>query len=304
MTAGNYDLSVTTVVDANHNAVTKIAKITVNKLPSTVSASDIVFDYGFSGTTNAVFANASGVTASVVNHGEAIVSVNGNVINVSGLNAGQYQLRVTTITDANHYAVSKVVNITVNKLNTTLISTKVTTTYGTSKNLVATLKDANNKILVNKTVTVKLNNKVYKATTDDKGQVTFKVPSNLARKTHTATITFAGDDNYNAKSASQKVVVNKATSKLIVSNMKVKYSVKTKKYVVTVKTNKNKLLSGGKVTIKVNGKTYSANTNSKGQATLKITKLTNPKTYSATVKFVGNNNYKAASKTVKIIVTK
>ena len=72
---------------------------------------------------------------------------------------------------------------------------------------------------------------------------------------------------------------------------------KTKKYVVTLKTSKNKAYASQKLTIKVNGKTYSAKTNSKGQATFKLTKLTKKGTFKATVKFAGNKYYN--SKTVK-----
>ena len=57
-----------------------------------------------------------------------------------------------------------------------------------------------------------------------------------------------------------------------------------------------------KVTLKVNGKTYSAKTNSKGKATFKITKLTKKGTYSASIVFAGNKNYNKVSKSVKIVV--
>ena len=71
---------------------------------------------------------------------------------------------------------------------------------------------------------------------------------------------------------------------------------------MTLKTNRNKVLKNVKVTIKVNGKTYSAKTNSKGQAILKITKLTKRGTFTATVKTVKNTYYNAVTKKVKITV--
>ena len=55
-----------------------------------------------------------------------------------------------------------------------------------------------------------------------------------------------------------------------------------------------------KVTLKVNGKTYSAKTNSKGKATFKITKLTKKGTYKAVITYKENNYYKKATKQVKI----
>lgn len=55
-----------------------------------------------------------------------------------------------------------------------------------------------------------------------------------------------------------------------------------------------------KVSLKVNGKTYSANTNSKGQASIKITKLTKKGSYNAVITFAGNAYYNKLTKTVKI----
>ena len=56
-----------------------------------------------------------------------------------------------------------------------------------------------------------------------------------------------------------------------------------------------------KVTLKVNGKTYSAKTNSKGQSTIKINKLTKKGKFTATIKYAGNKYYNA--KTVKAKIT-
>ena len=80
-----------------------------------------------------------------------------------------------------------------------------------------------------------------------------------------------------------------------------KKSVKIKKYTITLKNNLNKVMKNTKVTLKVNGKTYSAKTNSKGQATFKITKLTKKGKFTAIVKYGGSKFYN--SKTVKPKIT-
>ena len=74
----------------------------------------------------------------------------------------------------------------------------------------------------------------------------------------------------------------------------------TKKVKITLKSS-GSALSGKKITIKVNKKTYSAKTSSKGIATIKV-KLTKKGTYKYTAKFAGDSTYKAASKTGKIKV--
>nr|WP_295162535.1 hypothetical protein [uncultured Methanobrevibacter sp.] len=304
LSAGTHTLSVTTVPDENHNEITKTAKVTVNKIKSTLDLTDdITFTYGESGSTNVSFTGATDVNVKVINQSGAVVTVNDGVITVSGLDAGSYVLEVTTVPDESHSAVTKRVNITVGKLATKVSASKVTTTYGTSKNIVVTLKDANGNVLANQKVSVKLNNVVYTKTTNAKGQVSIAVPKTLAVKNaYTATITFAGDDNHAKSTGSVKVVVNKATPKLTASAKSFKRTTKTKKYTVTLKTDKNAAMKNVKVTIKVNGKTYNATTNSKGQATFKITKLTKKGKFTALVKFAGNSKYKAVSKKPKITV--
>ena len=101
-----------------------------------------------------------------------------------------------------------------------------------------------------------------------------------------------------------KITVKKATPKLTVKNKAFKVKTKTKKYTVTLKTNENKVLKNTKVAIKVNGKTYSAKTNSKGKATFKITKLNKVGKFSATVKSTATACFKSVSKKITINVKK
>ena len=58
-----------------------------------------------------------------------------------------------------------------------------------------------------------------------------------------------------------------------------------------------------KVTIKVNGKTYTAVTNKNGKATFKITKLTKKGTFKSVITYKGNSLYKKVTKTVKIKIS-
>jgi hypothetical protein len=62
------------------------------------------------------------------------------------------------------------------------------------------------------------------------------------------------------------------------------------------------LKSGKKVTLQVNGKTFSGKTNSKGQVTFKITNLNKKAKYKATISYAGDKTYEAASKTVTLTV--
>ena len=187
------------------------------------------------------------------------------------------------------------------KVATKITASKVTATYNVAKNLVITLT-ANGKALANKKVTVKVGTISKTLKTNAKGQVSVAV-NTLVPKTYTATIKFAGDNDYKASSLSAKVTVKKAAPKLTVTKKTFKVKAKTKKVTATLKNNKGKVLKKVKLTIKIGKKTYTAKTNSKGVATFKV-KLTKKGTYTGTVKFAGSKYFKAATKKVKIAVKK
>ena len=128
----------------------------------------------------------------------------------------------------------------------------------------------------------------------------YNVGKNL--KTYNAKITYAESDIFNASTASVKVTVKKATPKITAKSTSYKLKVKTKKYTAIFKDNKNKALKYTKVTLKVNGKTYTVKTNSKGQATFKITNLKRKGPYNALITVPTNTYYNKISKKIKITV--
>ena len=94
------------------------------------------------------------------------------------------------------------------------------------------------------------------------------------------------------------MVVQKTKAVFKAKTFKVKA---TKKVTFTLKDAKGKAIKGKKITFTVNKKTYTAKTNAKGIATVKV-KLTKKGKYTATAKFAGDNTYKKISKKAKITV--
>ena len=179
----------------------------------------------------------------------------------------------------------KIVDISVKNLNAV---------YGSGVKCMITVSE-NYAPAKNVSVVVSINGKKFTTiNTDSKGVASFKISQ--APGTYKLTLT-ASD-----KSVSKTMTVKKATPKLTANAKSFKKSVKTKKYTVTLKTNSNKVMKNTKVTLKVNGKTYSAKTNSKGQATFKITKLTKKGKYTAVVKYAGSKYYNAKTVNPKITV--
>ena len=163
------------------------------------------------------------------------------------------------------------------------------------------LVDANNNPLAKKIVSINFDGKTRAYPTNALGVIKYKLSASKIG-TKKMTIKFAGDEYYAAKTATATIKVIKQPTKLSAASKAFRSNVKVKKYVATLKDNKNKVIKKAKLTLRVNGKTFKATTNAKGQAIFKITKLTKKASYKAVVKFAGNGYYKAASKNVKIVV--
>ena len=287
------------IFNGNTNNDTKIIPSTINvlnytstygsgkKLNFNLTADDMVFD-GFNTTikiykNNILYTTVYGLT------GE------GWIVN---LKPGKYiaELSLTLYPD------EKPSNVTINVLkgSSKIISRPVTTTYNINKYLVITLKDFNNKPIKKSLLTINIGNtKKYK--TNNKGQVKINVGSLIPKK-YKVKIIYAGSDIFKGSTLFVKVTVKKATPKITAKTGIYKLKVKTKKYTVIFKDNENKALKNTKLTLKINGKTYTTKTNYKGQAVFKITNLKKKGSYIAVIFFPGNKIYNKATKKVKIYV--
>ena len=203
--AGTYNLTVTTIPDYDHNPVTKEVNITVNKVNSTLTVSDIVFDYGSSGSTVVSLTGADGVNATVVGQPKTVVKVNGTNITVSDLDAGTYTLTVTAIADKNHNNITKNATITVNKVNATLTVNDIVLDYGESKNITVAAEGATGITAKIDGVDVTVNN--------------YTIPiSGLGAGNYTLTVTTIADKNHNPITKEANITVNKLSTEIILAN--------------------------------------------------------------------------------------
>ena len=161
------------------------------------------------------------------------------------------------------------------------------------------LTDSKSKALANKKLIINFNGRNYYRTTDKGGYV--KIQINLAKKgTYTIVTCFLGDDKYNASFMSSKIKVNPSSAKVKVSNKKFKLKAK-KTLTAKFLSPKGKAVKGKKISFRINGKIYTAKTNSKGIAAVKV-KLNKRKTYKFTAKFAGDNTFKSISVKGKAVV--
>lgn len=249
------------------------------------------------GTQNATVTTDANGTFSII--GEANAKVE---IKYEGTNVLLPSSASITLSDVAPTRVST--NISASKLTCFAVDTAAGEKGALFK---VTLKDASDNLITNASVQFALNGVIYNAVSDSNGVASMQVNINKAN-TYTCAVSYLGDVKHDASFTAVKVVVNKKKTALTAKAKAFKVKTKTKKYTVTLKTTtksvdgKAYLKAGKKVTITVGGKTYTAKTNSKGQATFKITKLNKKGKYNAVIKFAGDNTYNAVTKKVKISV--
>jgi len=175
------------------------------------------------------------------------------------------------------------------------------------QNFTVQLKDAKGNILANKTVLIGYNGKILTRITNATGHASVQINLRDANRL-TFAVTFLGDDEYNATMSVYLITINKKPVTITASDKTYKATAKTKKYTVSLKTilgascdGKTYFAAGKKVTMKLNGKTYTAKTNAKGQATFSL-KITKKGKFASSIKFEGSTTYAAVTKSVKITI--
>ena len=152
------------------------------------------------------------------------------------------------------------------------------------------LKDNDGNLLGNKTISLKVNSKTYKATTGSTG-IAYVTTASLKTGTYSVTATYNGDANYVKSSLTKKV---KVASSISASNMAKTYGV-SKFYTATFWKDNGKL-SNTTVKITLNGKTYSVKTDSNGNAQV----ATNLVPGKYTVKMYNPYSKETVSKTITV----
>jgi hypothetical protein len=167
------------------------------------------------------------------------------------------------------------------------------------------LTDSEGNPIVNATVDFAYKTTYFNRTTDEDGCVNLGISTQMAGE-YLCALSYLGDETHNATFVPFSFNIQKKSMSISASAKSYKATAKTKKYTVTLKTQKGVdgktyLKPGKKVTLKINGKTYTAKTNDKGQATFSL-KITKKGKFTAKVSFEGDNTYEAATKSVKITI--
>ena len=210
LSAGTYKLQVITNPDSNHTSIiNKDIKITVNKIDSGVSGEDIVFDYGSSGSTtlNVIGSSISNVTVS--GQKKANVTLEGNMVTVSGLDVGKYRLQVITASNQNYNSVTRFINVEVNKVDADFNFGSNGISFESDSYGYIEIRDiVGGKIVLSNISVVGYSDAVI-SYDDDSRVVTV---SNLEANTYYLSVTIIPDANHNPVTKATKMIVTKSSS--------------------------------------------------------------------------------------------
>ena len=258
---------------------------------SSIEATDLTRGYNSPFDFKATFYDNK---ANPLKNTEVVFIINGNDYNivtdeygvakiVNKLSTGTYE--VSIFNPATSETVIR--NVTIVDRLTDYKALTVDYTYSASYKI-RLFADNGNPVGAGESVVITVNKVNYAAITDSEGYAILKIKNNnLVPKTYTVTATYKG-----VKVSSKLVVKQILKSK----NKSFKKSAKTKKFTATLKTSSGKAIKGKKITFKIKGKTYSAKTNKKGVATIKVTNLKKVGKYSVKIKYLKNT----IKKTIRI----
>jgi hypothetical protein len=167
------------------------------------------------------------------------------------------------------------------------------------------LLDEKGNPIANAYIEFAVNNKIYNRTTNENGTFDPYKLNMIRAGRYTMAFHYDGDDNYTSAFACVCVDLDKKPLTIKASAKSFKAAVKTKKYTVSLSTIKGldgkMYLSSKTVTLKVNGKTYTAKSKN-GKVTFKITNLSKKGKYKATLSVKEDKTYEGATKSVKLTV--
>ena len=266
------------------NVTIQDATISITKANSTVNLRNVVLNYGESTNVTVTTEGATGITAKI--NDNPVTVINNYTIPISGLDVGTYTLTVTTIPDADHYELTRTVNITVTKANPEIMM-NVTLEGDTAIIAVTAPEDVANPVVVDVDEVG-----YYVNITGGKGRLNL---SSMAGGLHNVTARYLGDDNYNQSEPQSKSFEICNVSSVV--SVKVDNITYGDKAVIEVTVPAD---ASGNVTVTIDGKAYIENV-SCAKAIFIVAGL-GADNYTVDVTYNGDEKYASSDNSTKLKV--
>ena len=209
--AGNYSITI-----GNPGTETLTKTITIQKAKTMLKTANVKMIYNNPKSFVVTLTDAKGnalanKNVSIKVNGKTYVKTTnstGKVTMSLSLAAKTYPVTISFDGDANYLKSSAKLTYKVEKATPKLIASKKTYKAKVkTKKYTITLKDNKNKALKKSKVTLKVNGKTYKATTNAKGKAIFKITKLTKKGKYNAVIKYAGNSNFKAVKKTIKLTI-------------------------------------------------------------------------------------------------
>ena len=218
LSPNTYDIDISFAGDEYHIGSSAKAKVTVEKIPSTIDASSIATVYNNNGNLALSLKDgkgnpiANGKVTVLLNGKSYILSTNangqGSLTIPSNLIPKTYTATIRYDGDGNHIGSATSANVVVKKASVKLTASKKTFKSKVKvKKYTVTLKNNKNKAMKKVKLSLKIKGKTFKATTNNKGKATFKIKKLSKKGKYTASIAYKGDKYYNKLTKKVKITI-------------------------------------------------------------------------------------------------
>ena len=294
LNATTYGVNVLYGGNDKYVALDKHASVTVNKANSVLEIEDAVFTYGDMISIPFNVTNANGVTVSVLNKDDdevATASSESGTINLDTLPAGKYTLEATTIVGSNYEWVSKTIDLTINKANSSLDIQDKEFTYAAEAVINAVCENSTEDVIA--TLTDENNTEIAVTVSGDN----ITLPK-LNTGKYTLTVTTNPDENHTNITKTATITINKANPSMNVIVEPVENITTKDDVTLTISLPSD---ATGEVIVKINGKkadTISAN------ETITINLNNQAGDYVVDIIYSGDKNYESDIATKEYAVSK
>ncbi len=282
LNATTYNVTVSYSGNDKYVALDKPTSVTVNKADSVLEIENAAFTYGDVITIPFNVTNANGVTVVVYNKDDEEVATafsESGIIALDVLPAGEYTLEVKTVVGSNYEWVSKTINLTINKADSSLDISDKEFIYAEDAIISAVTENSTGDVIAK--LTDENNNEIAVTVSGDN----ITLPKLNVGK-YTLAVTTNVDDNHNNATKTATITIVKTTLSMNVIVEPIENITVNDNVIISVNLPSDAI---GLILLEINNiKLFEELTNGKAKFTLSNLTQDN---YTVKAKYLGDNNY-------------
>ena len=302
-----YEVKIRYNGNENYKQSDTTSKLTINKQTTKITSTDVTTIYNgnknlaITLTSNQIPLRDMLITVAIGTSIKQYRTDNNGQLEIStnNLNPDIYDVKIRFNGDENYEQSNTTSKITINK-----DTPKITTTYSNNE-FIITFTNSKNSPIAEYPITVNFGTGSKAHTTNSNGQIKIST-KDLAPNTYEVKIRYNGNEKYLPLNTTSKITIPETTTKETTNIMAtdITTTYKTNKYlIITLTDSKNSPLANTQISVDLGKGAEPQITDSNGQVKISTSSLA-PSTYTAKIKYNGDEKYTESSTEVKVTVNK